>query len=33
MPQNLDSYSKEDKNELFKKKHESEVAWVDDWVE
>ena len=33
MPQNLDSYSKEDKNELFRKKHESEVSWVDDWVE
>ena len=33
MPQNLDSYSKEDKNELFRKKHESEVAWVNDWVE
>ena len=33
MPQNLAGYSKEDRNELFQKKHDSEVSWVNDWLE
>lgn len=33
MPRNIASYSNEEKNEMFRKKHESEVSWVDEWVE
>lgn len=32
LPENIDKLPKDERDEIYRQKHEAEVAWVDDWI-